>query len=161
MNERQSPEVERTRRSPAVVIVVSALYVVVKSLRRVKTGPVPVALRTAPPDTGFVIFRVNMKRKVRTFQIRCKMKRKQLKEGLTPLEDSLGRECDTAIALILAHVAAFDSVKRQDRMAAADSIRAEYERVKLKVRVFTRSGLGGGEVSDDSLDRELQKLISE
>jgi hypothetical protein len=33
--------------------------------------------------------------------------------------------------------------------------------VKVKVNVFTRSGLGGNEVSDDSLNAELKKLISE
>jgi hypothetical protein len=169
MDERQMPEVERPRRSPALVLVgvlaavalAAALYVVVKSLRRVRTDPLPVALQTAPPDTGLVMFRANMRRKVRTLEIRCRTKRKQLKDGLTPRQDSLSRECDSAIALVLTHVAVLDSVRREGRKAAAESLRAEYARVRAKVNAFTRSRPGAGEVSDDSLDEELKKLISE
>jgi len=170
MDERQTPEVERPKRNPAALVVVgvlaavalaAALYVVVKSLRRVETGPVPVALQTAPPDTGLVMFRASLRRKVRTLDIRCKTKRKQFKDGLTPRQDSLSGECDSAIALVFAHIAAFDSVKREDRKAAVDSLKAEYERAKAEVNVFSRSGLNAGEVSNDSLDLELKKLISE
>jgi hypothetical protein len=170
MDERQTPEVERPRRNPAALVVVgmlaavalvAALYVVVKSLRRVKPEPVPVALRTAPPDTALVSFRANMRRKVRMLELRCKTKRKQLKDGLTPQQDSLSGECDSAIALILTHVAAFDSVKREDRKAAVDSLKADYARARARVNVFMRSGRSVGEVSDDSLDEELKKLMSE
>jgi len=154
MDERQPPEVERPRRSPAVLVVVSvlavlalaaALYVIVKSLRRVTPEPIPVALQTAPPDTALVIFRASMRRKVRTLDIRCRTKRKQLAGGLNPEQDSLSRECDSAIASIRTRVTALDSVRRENE----------------KVNAFTRSGLGAGEVSDDSLNAELKKLISE
>jgi hypothetical protein len=170
MDAQQKPEVEEPKRNPAALAVVgvlavvalaAALYVTVRSLRRVQTSPVPIALRTAPPDTGLVVFRASMRRKVRTLETRCKLKRKRLKNGLNPQQDSLSRECDSAIALILIHVTALDSVKREDRKMAAGSLRAEYARVKGKVNAFTRSGLGRGEVSDDSLDAELKKLIGE
>ena len=170
MDERQTPEVESPKRSPAALVVVgvlaalalaAALYVVVKRLRRVQTGPVPVALRTAPPDTGLVNFRAGLRGKAHTLKVRCRMTRQRLQNKLTPSQDSLGRECDSAIAGLLAHVTALDSMKREERKAAADGLRAEYESVKVKVNVFTRSGLGGNEVSDDSLNAELKKLISE
>jgi hypothetical protein len=170
MDERQTPDVEQTRRSrvPTVVISVlaavalfAALYVVVKSLRRVNPEPVPVALRNAPPDTGLVVCRASLRRKARTLEIRCRTTRKQLKDGMSPQQDSLGRECDSAIARFLDHIAAFDSVKREDRKAAADSLKAEYARAKAEVNAFTRFGRGTNEVSEDSLNQELKKLISE
>jgi hypothetical protein len=170
VDERQPPEVDRPRRSPAAIVVVSvlavlalaaALYVIVKSLRRVTPESVPVALQNPPPDTGFVFFRASLRRKVRTLEMRCRTKRKQLEGGLSPRQDSLSRECDSAVAMVLAHIAAFDSVTRSDRKAASDSLKAEYERAKARVNAFTRSGLGGDGVSNDSLDRELKKLISE
>jgi hypothetical protein len=170
MDERQTPEVERPRRNPAALVVVgvlaalalvAALYVVVRSLRRVKTEPLPVALRPAPPDTALVMFRANMRRKLRTQAMRCKTRRWQLRAGLTPQQESLGSECDSAIALILRHVAALDSVKREGQKAAAASLRAEYARLREKMTAFTHSPPGAGEESDDSLDLELKKLISE
>lgn len=170
MDERQPPEVERPKRSPATLVAVSvlavlalaaALYIILKSLRRVTPEPIPVALQTAPPDTALVLFRASMGRKVRMLEIRCRVKRKQLAGGLNPEQDSLSRECDSAIVSIRTHITALDSVRRENRKAAADSVKAEYARVKEKVNAFTRSGMGGEEVSDDSLDRELKKLISE
>jgi len=169
MDEQQTPGAEKPRRSRAALFVVTvllvlalaaAVYVVTRSLRRVEPEPVPVALQTAPPDTGFVLFRAGLRRKVGTLETRCRTKRKQLASELSSLQDSLSRECDSAVALVRAHVAAFDSVKRSDRKAAADSLKAEYERAKARVNAFTRSGQRG-EVSEDSLDRELKRLISE
>jgi len=172
MDERQMPEAERPRRSPvltAAVLVVAvaalagALYVVARNLKKVSVVPASVDTlaipRPLPPDTAFVVFRAGMRRKVRTLEIRCRLARKQLKDGLTPQQDSLSRECDSALALILAHVAAFDSVKREGRKAAAADLKAEYARARAKVNVFARSGRHVGEVSDDSLDMELKKLI--
>ena len=170
MDERPTPDAEKPRRSrgPAVVISVlaaaalfAALYVVVRSLRRVNPEPLPVALKTAPPDTGFVLFRANLRRKARTLEIRCRTTRKQRKDEMSPQQDSLGRECDSTIALFRSHIAAFDSVKREDRKAAADSLKAEYARAKAEVNAFTRFDRGAGSVSEDSLDLELKKLISE
>jgi hypothetical protein len=170
MDERRTPEAEQAKRHSAVLVVagvlaavamVAALYVVARSLRLVKPEPIPAALRTAPPDTGLVNFRASMRRKARTLQVRCRTTRKQFRDGLTPHQDSLSRDCDSAIALFLTHVAALDSVKREGRKAAADSLKAEYVRVKARVNVFTRSGRRSGEISDDSLDQELKKLISE
>jgi hypothetical protein len=174
MDERQTPEVERPKRSPVltvvtlvigVVAVVGALYVVAKNLKRVSLIPASAdttgILKPMPPDTGLVGLRATFRGKAHTLAVRCRMTRRRLQDKLTPPQDSLSRECDSAIAALLAHVAALDSVKREDRKAAVDSLKAEYERAKAEVNVFSRSGLNTGEVSDDSLDAELKKLISE
>lgn len=139
----------------------AALYVVLKSLHRVETGPVPPALRAVPPDTGYVIFRASVRRKARVLSTRCRATRKRLQGKLTPEQDSLATECDSAIARVLARVAAFDSVERGARRQEADSIRRWYERAKLEVRAFTRSGSTKAELDDDSLDRELKKLLGD
>jgi hypothetical protein len=80
---------------------------------------------------------------------------------MTPEQDSLSRECDAALASVLARVAALDTVRRENRSAAADDVRAEYEQARLKVRVFTRSGPRPDEIDEDSLDKELRRFISE
>ena len=54
-----------------------------------------------------------------------------------------------------------DTVRRENRKVASDSVKAEYERAKLKVRTFTRSGLQSDMIDEDSLDEEIKKLISE
>jgi len=170
VDEQQTPQAGRPRagRAAAVVGVVLAaaalavaLFVVARSLRKVKPEPLPPALRTAPPDTALVIFRANTRRKVRNLSARCESKRKQFGNRMTPAQDSMGRECDSAIASVLGRIAALDTVKRENRKAASDSVRAEYERAKLKVRVFTRSGRRSDMIDGDSLDEEIKKLISE
>ncbi len=174
MDERQTPEVELPKRSPVtalvalvigVAAVAGALYVVAKNVKKVSHIPASVdttgIVTPLPPDTGFVRVQANFRGKAHTLTVRCRMTRTRLQGRLTPSQDSLGRECDSVIVRFLAHVAAFDSVKREDRKAVADSLKAEYLRARAKVNVFTRSGLGAGEVSDDSLDAELKKLISE
>ena len=170
MDVQQTPEIGTTRRARVRVIVIGvlavatlavALIVVAWSLRRVEPATLPPALKTAPPDTALVVFRASMRRKVRTLSKRCASKRKEFGAAMTPEQDLMGRECDSAIAGALARIAALDTVKRADRKAAADSVKAEYERARLKVRVFTRSGQQGGEIDEDSLDEELRKFISE
>jgi len=174
MDQKQTPATVKPRRSPvltlAVVVVVlaalaGALYVVARNLRKValiaSSVDTTAVVRPIPPDTGLARFRTSIQTKARTLAARCRMARKRFGAKLTAVQDSLGRECDSAIAALLAHVAALDSVKREDRKSAADSIRSDYSRAKAKVNAFTRSGGGGALVSDDSLDEELKKLISE
>jgi len=170
VDEQQTPEVGQPRRGRALVIIVSvlaaatlvvALLVVARSLRKVVPEPLPPGLKTAPPDTALVIFRASTRRKVNALSIRCRFKRGQLGDSMTSSQDSMSRECNTAIASLLHHIVAFDTVSREGRKVAAESLTAEYDRAKLKVRDFTRSGLGGSEVSEDSLDQELRTLISE
>jgi len=166
----QAPEPGRSRASSALVAVGTvlaaaalaiALFVVVRSFRNVKPEPLPPSLKTAPPDTNLVALRAGIRRKVRNLAARCESRRRQLGNGMTPLEDSLGRECDSAIASVRDRIAALDTVRRENRKAAADSVRAEYERAKLKVRTFTRTGLRSDTIPEDSLDKEVRKLISE
>ena len=170
MDVQQTPEAGpagRPRARAAVISVLAAaalavaLVVVARSVRRVEPAPLPSALRTAPPDTALVSFRAGIRRKVKTLAARCASKRKQLGEGMTLEQASMSRKCDSAIASVLVRVAALDTVKREGRKAAADGVRAEYERAKLEVRAFTRSGLRRELVDGDSLDEELKKLISE
>lgn len=144
----------------AAAALIVALLVVARSLRKVVPEPLPPGLKTAPPDTAFVLFRASTRRKVNALAIRCRAKRKELGDSMTASQDSMSRECDSAIASLVRHIAAFGSVSREGRKVAAESLTAEYNRAKLKVLDFTRSGLVG-EVSEDSLDRELKKLMSE
>jgi hypothetical protein len=145
----------------AALALAAALFVVARSLRRVRPEPLPPSLKTAPPDTGLVFFRANVRRKTLNLSARCEYKRKQLAGKMTPAQDSLSRECDSAIAVVLSRIAAFDTVSRSNRKAGADSVRAAYDRAKIAVRVFTRSGLQSDLVSEDSLNQEIKKLISE
>lgn len=170
MAEHQAPESGRpqTGRAAAVVglvvaaaALVVALFVVARSLRKVKPEPLPPALKTAPPDTALVFFRANTRRKVRNLSARCESKRKQMGSRITPAQDSVGRECDSTIASVLDRIAVLDTVSRENRRAVADSVKAEYERAKLKVRVFARMGRRSDFIDEDSLDLEIKKLISE
>jgi len=145
----------------AAAALAVALLVVATSLRKVKPEPLPPALKTAPPDTALAVFRANTRRKVRNLSARCESKRKQMGSRMTSVQDSVGRECDSAIASVLGRIAALDTVSRENRRAAADSVKAEYERAKLKVRVFTRTGRRSDLIDEDSLDLEIKKLISE
>ena len=170
MSEQQTPESGRPRpgrtlTSVGVVLAVAALtialFVVVRSFRNVKPEPLPPSLKTAPPDTALVLFRASYRKKTINLATRCRLTRERLQHNLTPSQDSLSRECDSAVAVLLADVTALDSVSRENRKAAAESFRAEYARAKSKVNAFTRSSLGAGQVSEDSLNKELRKLISE
>ena len=145
----------------AAAALAIALFVVVRSLRNVKPEPLPPSLKTAPPDTALVAFRGSIRRKVRNLSVRCESKRKLLGSRMTPLQDSLSRESDSAITSVLGRISALDTVRRENRKMAADSIRAGYERAKLKVRIFTRSASRSDLIDEDSLDREIKKLISE
>jgi len=170
VDEQQTPQAGRARpgRAAAVVGIVLAaaalavaLFVVARSIRKVKPEPLPPALRTAPPDTALVVFRAGMRRKVLNLSDRCESRRKRFGGRMTPGQDSLSRECDSTIASVLARIAALDTVERENRKAASDSVKAEYGRAKLKVRAFTRSGLRSDMIDEDSLDQEIKKLISE
>jgi hypothetical protein len=170
MDEQRTPETGRPQSGRAltsvgVVLAAAALvvagFLVVTSFRNVKPEPLPPSLKTVPPDTGFVVFRASMRRKVMNLATRCESKRKQLGNGLTPRLDTLGRECDSAISSVIGRIAAFDTVRRENRKTAADSAKAAYERARLKVRVFARTVLDADTIDEDSLDRELKRLISE
>jgi hypothetical protein len=170
VNERQTPEATRPRpgrslTSVGVVLAAAALavalFIVVMSFHNVKPEPLPPSLRTAPSDTALLAFRASMRRKVMNLSVRCESKRRQFGSRMTPTQDSLSRECDSATASVLARIAAFDTVGRAGRKATEDSVRAEYNRAKLKVRDFTRSGRSSDMIDDDSLDEEIKKLISE
>jgi hypothetical protein len=170
VDEQQTPAAGRSRTgrtlsSVGVVLAAAALavagFVVVRSFRKVRPEPLPPSLKTAPPDTGLVVFRVSTRRKVINLSARCRSTRKKLGDQITPEQDSLGRECDAAIAAVLGRIAALDTVRRENRKVAADSVRAAYNRAKLKVRAFTRSGPRSDTIPEDSLDREIKKLISE
>jgi len=163
--DQQTPESGRQSKRRAlnpvgVVLVAAALvvagFLVVRSFRSL-----PPSLRTAPPDTGLVAFRVSIRRKVRNLSARCESKRKLLGSRMTAEQDSLNRECDSAIASVLGRIAVLDTVRRENRKTVADSIRTGYERAKLKVRAFARMALDSDTIDEDSLNRELKKLISE
>ncbi len=169
MDRQPTPETGPPRLGRGRVVVVTllggailavALFVVASTLRRVEPAKLPPSLKQAPPDTALVNFRASIRRKLRALSTRCASKRKDLGRSMTPSQDSLGRECDSAIAAVLVRVAALDTVKRQHRQEAADSVKAVYERAKLKVRVFTRSGLRHDLLDEDSLDTELRRFIS-
>lgn len=169
MDEQQSPGAGRPRTSRAAVLgmllvaaaLAVALFVVATSLGKVKPEPLPPSLIMAPPDTGLVVFRASMRRKVMNLSARCESKRKRLGDRITPGQDSLGRGCDSAIASALARIAVLDTIARENRKAVSDSVKAEYERAKLQVRIFTRSGLQSDMIDEDSLNQEIKKLISE
>ncbi len=169
MVERQTPEAGRKRTSVAAIFgmvlaaaaLAVALFVVATSLGKVKPEPLPPSLISTPPDTGLVVFRANMRRKVANLSARCDSKRKRFGDQITPEQDAMGQECDSAIASVLVRIAELDTVKRENRKSASDSVKAEYERAKLKVRTFTRSGLQSDMINEDSLDEEIKKLISE
>jgi hypothetical protein len=145
----------------AGLALAAALFVVAENLRKVKPEPLPPALKTAPPDTGLVAFRAGIRRKTRNLSARCDSKRRQLAGRMTPAQDSLNRRCDSAIAEVLRRVADLDTLGRANRRAGADSARAAYDRAKLAVRVFTRSGRRSDLVDDDSLDLEIRKFTGE
>ena len=170
MHEQQAPEAGESRAGRAAgmagialaaVALLIALLVVVRSVRRVEPEPLPLSLKTAPPDTGLVVFRANMRRRVRNLSARCEARRRQFGRLMTPAQDSMNRECDSGIEFVLGRIAGLDTVSRENRKAAADSVEAAYERAKLKVRVFTRSGRQSDFVDEDSLEQEIKKLISE
>jgi hypothetical protein len=145
----------------AALALAAALFVVASSFRKVRPEPLPSALKTAPPDTGLVVFRANIRRKTSNLSARCEAKRKQLAGRMTPAQDSLSRKCDSAIADLLSRIAALDTISRANRKVGADSVRVAYDRARLAVRVFTRSGRQSGLVDQDSLEMEVKKLISE
>jgi hypothetical protein len=145
----------------AVAALVVAGLVVVRSLRSVRPEPLPPSLKTASPDSVFLAFRAGMRRKAMALSARCQSERRRLGNGMTRLEDSLSRECDSSIVSVRRRIAVLDTVAKENRKAATDSVKAEYERAKLKVRVFTRTGPGSDTINEDSLDREIKKLISE
>jgi hypothetical protein len=145
----------------ASAALVVAVFVVATSLGKVKPEPLPPALTPAPPDTALVVFRASMRRKIVNLSDRCESKRKRFGDRITPGQDSLGRECDSAIASVLVRLAELDTAKRENRKSASDSVKAGYERAKLMVRAFTRSGLPNDVIDEDSLDEEIKKLISE
>ena len=170
MAEEHNPEPRQSRTSPAAMLLltvlavaalVAALLVVVRSLHRVQPGDVPASLRPETPDTGFTIFRARMRRQANGLATHCRLKRRQLGNNITPAQDSLGRECDSASTEILRQIAAFDTVRPAGRKKAADSITAMYDRARLKLRAFIHSGLPGDTISEDSLDKELRGLISQ
>ncbi len=169
MHEQQTPKAASPRTSRAavfgVVLATAALavaaFVVATSLGKVKPEPLPPALIPTPPDTALVVFRASMRRKVANLSDRCESKRKRFGDRITPKQDSLGSECDSAIASVLVRLAQLDTAKRENRKSVSDSVKAEYERAKLMVRTFTRSGLQSDMLDDDSLDEEIKKLISE
>jgi hypothetical protein len=170
VDERQIPKTGRSRASSTltsvgVVLAAAALvvagFLVVTNFRRVKPESLPPSLRITPPDTGLVVFRASMRRKVSNLSARCEAKRKQLGNRTSSLSDSLSRECDSSISSVLGRIAALDTIRRENRKAAADSIRAGYERARITVRAFARTVLDSDTLDEDSLDRELKKLISE
>jgi hypothetical protein len=170
VSEQQTPQPRHSRTGRPVVVagivlaalaLTVALFVIVRSLGQVVPEPVPTSLKPPPPDTGLVLFRANIRRKVMNLSARCRSKRRQFGDRITPAQDSLARGCDSAIAAVLAAVAALDTVRRDARKAASDGVLAEYNSAKLRVRAFTRSGLGSDSIDEDSLDMEIKKLISE
>jgi hypothetical protein len=145
----------------AVAALAIAGFVVVRSLRNVRSEPLPPSLKTAPPDSVFFAFRAGMRRKAMGLSARCQSERRRLGNRMTRLEDSLSRECDSSIASVRQRIAVLDTVAKGNRKAATDSVKAEYERAKLKVRAFTHTVLSSDTINEDSLDREIKKLISE
>jgi hypothetical protein len=139
----------------------AALFGVARNLGRVQPAVLPLALKTPPPDTGLALFRASIRRKTQNLSARCQSRRKSLAGRMTPAQDSLSEECDSAIAEVVRRVAAFDTTSRANRKADADSVRAAYGRAKLAVRAFTRSEQQIAPTGDDSLDREIRRLISE
>ena len=164
------PEARRPRKARAAAVtgivlaaaaVAVALFVVATTLRKVKPEPLPRSLQTAPPDTALVVFRASSRRKARYLSARIESKRRQMGSRMTPAQDSVGRECDSAIASVLGRIAMLDTVSRENRRAVADSVKAGYDRAKLRVRVFTRMGRRSDSIDEDSLDLEIKRLISE
>jgi hypothetical protein len=145
----------------AALALAIAGFVVVRSFRQVVPETLPPSLRPVPPDTALVAFRASIRRKVMNLSDRVESRRKQFGNRMTPAQDSLSRECDSAIALVRSRIAALGTVSREQRKTMADSVKAEYERAKLKVRAFTRSASQSDLIDEDSLDREIKKLISE
>jgi hypothetical protein len=159
------PQTGRALTSVGVVLAAAALavagFVVVRSLRNVRPEPLPPSLRTAPPDSVFFAFRSGMRRKATGLAARCQSERRRLGNGMTPSRGSLGRECDSAITAVRLRIAVLDTIAKANRKTATDSVKAEYERAKLKVRAFTHTVPGSDTIAEDSLNREIKKLISE
>jgi hypothetical protein len=139
--------------------VAGAVFVVLKNARKVSTGPVPEALQPVRADTGFAAFRAGLWRKVKVLDRRCKGKEQLLQGKLTPVEDSLLSLSRAGIKSLFVGLARLDSVPGPGRKVAQDSLRAEYELVKSNVNAFARSGKVGPDISDDSLDAEVRRLV--
>jgi hypothetical protein len=136
-----------------------ALFVVVRNVRKVAVGPVPEALRPLAADTGAAAFHSAMSRKLRNLDRRCSLKVQQLAGRMTPGQDSLLGLARSGLKDVWARLGRYDSIPAAVRRPVAESIRIEYEIVKRDVNAFTRSDMGVMIPSDDSLDREVQKLI--
>lgn len=142
--------------------VVAALVVVIQNSRRVTPPEPPVAIGNIPADTTLSRFPRTMRRRLRRIENRYEKYRDTVPE-LTGVQDSLAPLCESGFVRIREALATLDTLQGyQDRAALARDIRKTYNGVRDAVNEFTKAALEAIPEPDlDSLDIELQKLLSE
>lgn len=142
--------------------LVGAVFVVVRSARRVRLEPPPVSLRQTPRDSLLLSSCRGMQRRIQQTERRIGRHRQQA-GNLTPAQDALARQSDSAVAAVRRHLARFDSLDGYElRRALMDSIKREYDSLRLIVKLLGRAvGSPEDSVDVDSLDAEVKRLVSE
>ena len=142
--------------------LVGAVVVVVNNARRAKLGTAPVYFKTTPRDSALSSTYQGMRRRVRQTERRIARRRDRVRIP-TPSQDSLARRSDSAVSALQRRLVRFDSLsKYESRRALMDSVKQEYDDLRLLVRLFGRSvGSPEDSIDVDSLDAEMKRLISE
>ena len=136
------------------------MFVVVRNVRRVTTGPVPFSLKNVSPDTTLKYSVRQIGSKVWRLDRRLARHRRAVGQ-LNANQAALGIAADTALARTSVLVVVADSCTESTRKRTLrDSAKFLYVEAKEAVRVFTAS-LGRPELNADSLDEELKGILSE
>jgi hypothetical protein len=142
------------------VALVPAVYLILRNVGKINTGPVPVAIRPVAPDTGLHRFRSSYRIRLRRLDER--FKRHILKGGmLTAQQESLAVACSTSLAFSHAFLASMDTIKGDRQMkVVAEGVKESYNAAKAAAWAFTRS-LNKPELEMDSLDEQFREVLSE
>ncbi len=168
----EQPEEKRTsrvRRIGVIAIVVLclaalgvAVYVVVRGTKRMAPVEVPKHLVPAAPDTSLVRFRRGTRNRLKKLERRFARFRDTIVE-FTPEQESLVCFIDSGFVAIRADLAIIDTLSQSaSRVEFAREIKQDYIDLKKSVYRFSRSYIESvPELDPDSLDQELQKVLSE